>query len=54
VEVMSTGDEDEKIRQSTATMRHWYGPYFVAYGFQTIKKSGSGKRRVFYINKLQM
>ncbi len=53
-EVISTGDEDEKIRQSTATMRHWYGPYFVAYGFQTIKKSGSGKRRVFYINKLQM
>ncbi len=54
VELMSTSNEDEKIRQSTATLRHWYGPYFVAYGFQTIKKSGAGKRRVFYINKLQM
>jgi hypothetical protein len=53
-EMMSTGDEDEKIRNSSATLRHWYGPYFVAYGFQTIKKSGAGKRRVFYINKLQM
>lgn len=53
-EVIGTGNEDERIRQSTATLRHWYGPNFVAYGFQVIKKSGSGKRRVFYINKLQI
>lgn len=53
-EVIGTGDENERVRQSTATLRHWYGPNFVAYGFQTIKNSNSGKRRVFYITKLQI
>ena len=53
-EMLGSSNEDEKIRNSTATLRHWYGPYFIAYGFQTIKSVGSGKRRVFYINKMQI
>ena len=46
---------DVQIESSGGMVRHWYGDYFLAYGYQTLRNNqqgGGSKRRVFYINKL--
>jgi hypothetical protein len=46
---------DKIMADSKSSMEYWYGNYFLAYGFQTIKnnsRSDSDKRVVFYINKV--
>lgn len=55
-EIINTGDEDDKLRRSSAETDYWYERNFVTYGYQKIKnKSGSKKRKrkVYYINKIQ-
>jgi hypothetical protein len=46
---------DVQIESSNGMIRHWYGDYFLAYGYQTLRNNqlgGGSKRRVFYFNKL--
>lgn len=46
---------DVQIESSEGMIRHWYGNYFLAYGYQTLRNNqlgGGSKRRVFYFNKL--
>ena len=46
---------DEIISDERNELEHWYGNYFIAYGYQTIKNNylpGKRKRTVFYVNKL--
>ena len=53
---LETTYTNDKIMDDTkSNMEHWYGNYFIAYGFQTIKNNSltqNSKRTVFYINKL--
>ncbi len=47
--------DDVQIDSGVGMIRHWYGKYFIAYGYQTLRNStlsGGSKRKVFYINKL--
>lgn len=46
---------DVQMEASQGMIRHWYGNFFVAYGYQTLKNSalgGGSKRSVFYFNKV--
>lgn len=46
---------DRIMDDMRSTMTHWYGSYFLCYGFQTIRNAsfaGDDKRTVFYINKV--
>lgn len=46
---------DVQIESSGGRIQHWFGNYFLAYGYQTLRNSelgGGSKRRVFYFNKL--
>jgi hypothetical protein len=53
---IETSYNNDKIMEDTkSNMVHWYGNYFLTYGFQTIKNntfSRNNKRIVFYINKV--
>jgi len=54
--VESLFPEDKVMEDSKSNMVPWYGSYFICYGYQTIRNnsySGSDKRTVFYINKVQ-
>ncbi len=47
--------QDVQIDATQGMVRHWYGNFFLASGYQTLKNSnlgGGSKRRVFYFNKL--
>ncbi len=47
--------DDVQIESGVGMIRHWYGNYFIAYGYQTLRNStlgGGSKRKVFYVNKL--
>lgn len=46
---------DKVVDDTKSSMEHWYGNYFIAYGFQTIRNNSlmdKNKRTVFYINKV--
>lgn len=46
---------DVQIEASLGMISHWYGNFFLAWGYQTLRNNqvgGGSKRRVFYINKL--
>jgi hypothetical protein len=45
---------DEKTRNTTSTLEHWYGNEFIVYGEQKVKSQGSKKRKVLYINKVSV
>ena len=48
--------EDKMLSESKNNMNHWYGAYFVCYGYQEIKNinsSGDKKRLVFYFTKVR-
>lgn len=47
-------EEDQIARKESGTSRldYWYDNYFFAYGVQEISNPVSGKRRVFFINKI--
>jgi hypothetical protein len=47
--------EDFQMEATQGMVKHWYGNFFVAYGYQTLKNNtlgGGSKRRVFYFNKV--
>ncbi|MEZ5195690.1 MAG: hypothetical protein R2764_04625 [Bacteroidales bacterium] len=51
----TTYANDKVMDDTKSNMEYWYGNYFIAYGFQTIKNNSltrNSKRIVFYINKL--
>lgn len=53
--IETTYVNDQIISDTKSNMEHWYGNYFVAYGFQTIRNNSlidNNKRLVFYINKV--
>ena len=64
VEAKSETDLDTKTKNNQeknnfgSDVAHWYGNYFISYGYQTIKNpsegifSGNKKRTVFYFNKI--
>ena len=45
---------DKLMEDLGSKMMHWYGSYFICYGYQKIKNNriSGGKRTVFYFNKL--
>jgi hypothetical protein len=45
---------DKVMEDLGSKMIHWYGNYFICYGYQKIKnnKVAGGKRTIFYFNKL--
>lgn len=46
---------DVQLEASQGMINHWYGDYFLAYGYQNLRNSqvgGGSKRKVFYINKI--
>lgn len=52
--LMGTGNPEDKIRESYQTqLLHWYGPYYLLWGFQRLQGT-EGKRRVFYIQKIRL
>ncbi|MBE0638824.1 MAG: hypothetical protein IH598_09910 [Bacteroidales bacterium] len=53
IATLSSGDV--QLESSQGSVSHWYGDYFLAYGYQILRStdSGSGSRRkVFYLNKI--
>jgi len=55
LETLKTGDRISEAGYSTVA--HWYGPYFLAYGYHTIQNNllaDKSERTVFYINKLAL
>ena len=47
--------EDVQLEATLGLVQRWYGNFFLASGYQTLKNSalgGGSKRRVFYFNKL--
>ncbi len=55
-EPIKTKAENEVVVKREQTdlnkLDYWYGDYFYAYGIQEITNPGTGKRRVFFINKI--
>jgi hypothetical protein len=53
---IETSYNNDKIMEDTkSNMVHWYGNYFLTYGFQTIRNNTfntKNKRTVFYFNKI--
>jgi hypothetical protein len=54
---VKTNFEGDKITDSEdASIDHWYGPYFISWGFQEIYNGRDAKvkpnREVFYMNKV--
>jgi hypothetical protein len=45
---------DQPVDEYLGTIEHWYGDYFIATGYQTIRNNylESNKRNVFYISKM--
>ena len=55
-ELIDTGSDSDKVKDSYSNLSYWYDNYFLAHGNQTIKDSdasfGKKKRRVYFINKI--
>jgi len=54
-EPIKTGVENEIVKKDQTDINkldYWYRDFFFAYGLQEITRPGSGKRRVFFINKI--
>jgi hypothetical protein len=50
---VSTSSPDEKVTSTDeADLLFWYGPNYVAFGFQHIREPGNPSREVFYLNKV--
>lgn len=50
---VSTNDPEEKVTSTDEPdLQHWYGPHYVAFGFQHIRHHRQGSREVFYLNKV--
>jgi hypothetical protein len=47
-----SGDEVVKNERTDSKLDYWYHHYFFAHGVQEIADPKTGKRRVFYINKI--
>ncbi len=46
---------DVQLESSQGMIAHWYGDYFLAYGYQTLRNTmidGGNRRKVFYVNKI--
>lgn len=45
---------DQPLEEYLGTIEHWYGDYFIATGYQTVKNNylENNRRNVFYLNKL--
>lgn len=55
LEGIKANDRDEIVRKEqpgSNKLDYWYSNYFFAYGVQEISNPSSGKRRVFFINKI--
>ena len=55
IESIKAKKQDEIVKreqQGFNRLEYWYGNYFYAYGVQEITNPASGKRRVFFINKI--
>ncbi len=56
VEPIKTNAENEIVKREETDLNkldYWYRDFFFAYGVQEITNPGTGKRRVFFINKIQ-
>jgi len=54
-EPIKANQNDEIVRKDQRDinkLEYWYSDYFYAYGVQEISNPGTGKRRVFFINKI--
>ncbi|MBA4053748.1 MAG: hypothetical protein C0490_03465 [Marivirga sp.] len=54
-EPIKTKDENEVVKKEQTDLNkldYWYRDFFYAYGVQEITNPGTGKRRVFFINKI--
>jgi hypothetical protein len=48
-------DKLDKVRRTIKSeINYWYGPYFIADGYQTITNQEEGRRNVFFLNKIQI
>ena len=48
-------DKLDKVRKTVKSeINYWYGPYFIADGYQTITNQDEGRRNVFFLNKIQI
>ncbi len=56
-EDIETGNEEDEVKRSWSNLEYWYGDYFYAFGFQTIKNEDDDdvkqKRKVYFINKVR-
>jgi hypothetical protein len=58
LDMIETGNEDDKVKFTFSNLTFWYDNYFLAHGNQTIKnleekeERGKRKRRVYFINKI--
>lgn len=54
-EPLKTAAQNDVVKRETTNMNkldYWYNDYFYAYGIQEISNPTTGKRRVFFINKI--
>lgn len=52
VPVSTHSPEDKVTSTDDADLQHWYGPHYLAFGFQHIRHPRQGSREVFYLNKV--
>jgi hypothetical protein len=55
LEGIKAHEDDQIVRKDQSgsnRLDYWYSNYFFAYGIQEISNPSSGKRRVFFINKI--
>ena len=51
---IETENEGDKVRRTVkSNLNYWYGPYFIANGYQSISNDEEGRRSVFYLNKIE-
>ncbi len=56
IEPIKTNDTNKIIKREEPDFNkldYWYGNYFYAHGIHEVTSPGSGKRRVFFINKIR-
>jgi hypothetical protein len=55
VQEVTPEDKLDKVRRTVKSeINYWYGPYFIASGYQTISNQEEGRRNVFFLNKIQI
>lgn len=52
IKTRSDSEIIDRENSNVTRLDYWYGKYFYAYGVQEITNSRSGKRKVFFINKV--